>query len=161
MKTIFAVDAEYFDTQWARIMHIAALLEGPAYGTVTTSINRVRDNKDDPSQWPWKTADEFFQALEHTYVVIDARSSARDTLDTFQQKEKQLFQDWSARFFQLLDKAEYGPEMRVSLLRKRINKELRDMVTGCTGRPADDDFNGWVELLRELGRNIQERDHLV
>jgi phage shock protein A len=158
VKAVFAQDRDYFDTEFSRIVHCSELLSGPAFDAISTGLQTVIDNENDCTKWAWKSLSGFLQSLSSSYVVISAKQQARDKLDTMHQRG-QSFQEWSAVVFPLLDKAGKTDEQKVEFLRKRINSKLQDALATHVDRPADDEWDKWVDLVRKLARNLDERDH--
>jgi hypothetical protein len=158
VKAVFAQDKDYFDTEFSRIVHCSELLSGPAYDAISTNLQTVVDNEGDCTKWAWITLSEFLQSLSSSYIIISAKQKARDELDAMYQQE-QPFQEWSAVVFPLLDKAGKTDEQKVEFLRKRINSKLQDALAPHVDRPADDEWDKWVDFVRKLARNLDERDH--
>jgi hypothetical protein len=124
---------------------------------VRRNVDQVAEHPDVLIQWPKDLTDygDLIHMLDGVYIPIDVY--AQSLLDFERLHQDSLpFSEYIAKFVKLADICEYEGRQRVEALKAKLNNEFQTTLISIRDRPVPQDFEGWVQLLKELSNNIAE-----
>jgi len=152
------LDTAQFNTEYKKIIHIGSLLGGNALLAHKTALDTIMANGDDPMNWAWPSAQEFFVALDQQYDNLDLVALAQREIAELVQGGTP-FPDFLTEFTVLADRCGYNNAQRVQTIRTKLNGKLKHALVSVYPTPGVDDWNGWVKVLRGIAENLANLDH--
>lgn len=169
---VLQTDSHIFDTPFKRIQYTATRLSGKAYNLFQPRFDQVTDNKDDPSKWPWRDAQDehavvkttalecLFEELNALYATMDLSKTASLNFDKLWMKGK-TYPQFLAEFQTLASQCNKTDAQKVDELKRRISAELAAALQTQADVPAADAFDQWAHLLQKLWDRYQESQHFA
>lgn len=156
-----ATDEVFYPTPARQIVYAAGKLQGKALTLVAKRVTAVMKDERDPrrpTEWVggWTGLEDLFSALDSFFITTDIAASYRRLFATLTQGSSH-FSDFLATFNRLADGFEAPDIQKVDGLRNKVCNALKDAVMTKTDRPAEDAYDAWVDLYRQLWNNIEER----
>jgi hypothetical protein len=158
VQRVLLVDEVVYPTEFDKIMLIAECLSGDAARVHHTQFATTLLNRQDPSQWIWKTADAVLVALDTEYNIVDLARSAALEFDKLWMRNSP-FPNFLARFLTLAEECCLTNSQKVSELKKRVSDELGTALRYQDVDLADDDFAGWTAKFQRLWQRGKEDEH--
>jgi predicted CopG family antitoxin len=152
----WAQDSHEFTTNIKKILHVAGLLGGKAYMAISTGVDKVLANPDNPTAWPWATGEQLLIDLDRKYKTIDIVADAEKKLKKLVQKDEySVFSDFISEFVSLADRCNLDAAQRVRDLRGKVSGPIRRALVNQVNQPGREDFEAWLTLLSALAANIE------
>lgn len=158
-----ATDEAFYPTPARQIVYAAGRLQGKALTLVAKRVTAVMKDERDPSVWDkvqwvggWTGLESLFSTLDSFFITTDIAASYRRLFATLKQGSTH-FSDFLATFNRYTDGFEAPDIQKVDGLRNKVCDALKDAIMTKTDRPAEDAYDDWVKLYRQLWNNIEER----
>ncbi|KAF2859983.1 hypothetical protein K470DRAFT_264816 [Piedraia hortae CBS 480.64] len=108
------------------------------------------------ANWHYQTLASLLKDISQVYDSVDAKKKAEANLSNLRMGPDQPWPEFFAKFTEYHSELSYDTTARVSQLRPRINKRLRDAISYQANTPPDDDYEGWVRLYAKLDDSSAE-----
>jgi hypothetical protein len=158
LRRNWIIDAPFFDTEFKKMMNIVGCMGGETARIYLVRFDNITKNATDPSGWAWRTAEDVLSTLDGQYVTIDLSHQANIDFDKEWMKGKP-FPNFCARFVSLAEQSGKTSAQKVTEVRKRISDELAEAVKFQHTVPGDEDFEGWVNMLKSLWERQETEKH--
>lgn len=164
----FLMDKGCFTEELNRILHISSLLGSTAYSTNKVYFDNVLNNPYQPGAWKMgsgkeiKTSAALLEHLDKHFITVNLKLEANRKFDLLvmeNDRVKMTFPDFLAELRNHGAESSKTQEQMVDALKKKVSSKTKDRISHIIDRPADNDFEKWVEKCQTFWENLQGLEH--
>lgn len=147
-------DPQIFNSEHKKFSLITRSIEGAPFEAIETELTKFLNGE--PAKWT--SASELLAELTKKYDNVDVIVHSRRELEELKMTKGMKWQEFEDNFTRLIDRCSFDDGMKTHYLRQKISERVRAAIAYQNPQPADDKYDEWLTLARNLAKNLEDKD---